>query len=112
MVLVAVNVIFVPRYGYMACAWGGFSGYFTCMTLSYLVGRKKNPINYPLKDIVLYVVFAALLMVLMLMLNRNLGMFGALALNTVLLLLFVALIVKRDFPLSNLPVVGKYFRKS
>ena len=112
MVLVAVNVIFVPRYGYMACAWGGFSGYFTCMALSYLVGRKKNPINYPLKDIALYVVFAALLMVLMLMLNHNLGMFGALALNTVLLLLFVALIVKRDFPLSNLPVVGKYFRKS
>ena len=112
MVLVAVNVIFVPRYGYMACAWGGFSGYFTCMALSYLVGRKKNPINYPLKDIALYVVFAALLMVLMLMLNRNLGMFGAIALNTVLLLLFVALIVKRDFPLSNLPVVGKYFRKS
>ena len=25
-VLVAINVIFIPQYGYMACAWGGFAG--------------------------------------------------------------------------------------
>ena len=26
-VLVTVNVVLVPRYGYMACAWGGFAGF-------------------------------------------------------------------------------------
>ena len=30
---------------------------------------------------------------------------------TVLILAFCAVIIKRDFPLSSLPVVGKYFRK-
>ena len=36
-VLLAINFIFVPKYGYMACAWGGFAGYGTCMILSYIV---------------------------------------------------------------------------
>ena len=35
----------------------------------------------------------------------------ALAANTVLILIFIAYLVKKDFPLSSLPVVGKYFRK-
>jgi ABC-type sulfate transport system permease component len=31
--------------------------------------------------------------------------------NTVLILIFAAYLVKKDFPLKSLPVVGKYFRK-
>lgn len=42
-VLIAVNIIFVPRYGYMACAWAGFAGYATAMVLSYIVGQKNTP---------------------------------------------------------------------
>jgi len=34
-----------------------------------------------------------------------------LILNTVLILLFTALVVKRDLPLSSLPVIGKKFKK-
>ena len=48
-VLILINIIFVPQYGYMACAWAGLIGYATAMTLSYFVGQKKYPINYPLK---------------------------------------------------------------
>lgn len=108
-VLIAVNVIFVPRYGYMACAWAGFAGYGTAMVLSYLVGQKKYPIDYPIKDIAVYVVFAAVLYFCMTAINSNLSVVPAVALNTVLGLLFVGYIVKKDFPLSGLPVVGKYF---
>ena len=39
-VMIAVNVIFVPRIGYWACAWGGFAGYGTSMILSWALGRK------------------------------------------------------------------------
>ena len=53
-VLLAVNIIFIPKMGYWACAWGGLAGYGTAMVLSYIVGQKKNPIPYPTKDIVLY----------------------------------------------------------
>jgi O-antigen/teichoic acid export membrane protein len=40
LVLVAVNIIFIPKYGYMACALGGFSAYATAMTLCYIVGSR------------------------------------------------------------------------
>ena len=110
-VLVAVNVIFVPRYSYMACAWGGVAGYGTAMVLSYLVGQKKYPIAYPLKSIGVYVAIAALFYFCMNYSNGHLPKLFALAVNTILVLAFVAHIVYHDLPLKSLPVVGKYFRK-
>ena len=94
-VLVAVNVVFVPRYGYMACAWAGFAGYATAMVLSYFVGQRHYPINYPLRDMALYVAMAVVMYVAMVMANGHLG-HGALVVNTFLLLLFAATIVKRE----------------
>ena len=94
-VLIAINVIFVPMYGYMACAWAGFAGYGTAMILSYLVGQKHYPINYPLKDIAVYTLMAAVLFVAMTMANEKLG-YGALVTNTLLIILFAAHIVKHE----------------
>lgn len=110
-VLIAINVIFVPRFGYMACAWAGFAGYGTAMVLSYVVGQKKYPINYPVKSILLYVLLGAILFVAMTFANRCLGTAMALSVNTLLIAVYVVYLVKRDFPLSSLPVVGKHFRK-
>ena len=110
LVLVIVNVVFVPRYGYMACAWAGFAGYGTAMLLSYLVGQRHYPINYPVKDMAVYVVVAIVLCLAMRWANASLPVWGALSVNTLLLLAFAAMIVKRDFPLKQLPVIGKYFK--
>ena len=56
--LLAVNFVFVPQYGYMACAWGGFVGYGTCMLLSYFVGQKKYYVPYPVWTILGYFALA------------------------------------------------------
>jgi len=111
-VLIAVNVIFVPQYSYMACAWGGVAGYGTAMLLSYVVGQKYYPINYPLKEIMAYIVLAMILTAGMLAANRYLDTLAAIGTNTLLGLVFVAYIVKKDFPLGSLPVIGKKFKKS
>ena len=108
--LFAVNIIFIPRFSYWACAWGGVAGYGTAMVLSYIVGQKMNPIPYPMKDLCLYVVFTGCLFGLM-QISKGLSMIGSLAFNTLLIALFVAYIIRRDLPLSSLPVIGKYFRK-
>ena len=42
-VMIAVNVIFVPKIGYMACAWGGFGGYLVAMLLSFFYRKKVLP---------------------------------------------------------------------
>lgn len=96
-VLIAVNVIFVPRYGYMACAWAGVAGYGTAMTLSYLVGQKKYPIGYPLFEILRYVALAALLFFGMRAGGMFLPLWASLAVNTLLIAVFAAYIVRRDF---------------
>ena len=110
-VLFAVNILLIPKFGYWACAWGGVAGYGTAMVLSYIVGQQKNPIPYPMKDIVVYVVVTAVLFAVMKLLPDTLPMPLTLVANTVLIILFIALIVKKDFPLSSLPVIGKKFKK-
>ena len=110
-VLITINVLFVPRYGYMACAWAGFAGYATAMVLSYLVGQKYYPIRYPMKEICFYVALALVLFLPMQWLNRHASLLLSLTVNSVLILLFLVTIVKKDFPLSSLPVIGKKFRK-
>ena len=111
LVLLVVNIVFVPRYGYMACAWGGFAGSGVAMLASYFVGQKYYPLAYPLKEIGMYVVIAVVLTMAMYKVHEDQPMWLSLTVNTLLILIFVAYIVQRDFPLSNLPVVGKYFRK-
>ena len=89
MVLLAVNFLFVPRYGYMACAWGGFAGYGVCMALSYLVGRRKSPVPYKLLPIFGYFALALGLYGISVWLRpAQLG--WELALNTLLLAVYVA----------------------
>ena len=111
MVLFAVNILLIPQYSYWACAWGGVAGYGTAMILSYIVGQQKNPIPYPMKDIAIYVVATAVFFIVMKLIPASWPMIVTLAVNTLLIAVFTAIIVKRDFPLSHLPVVGKYFRK-
>ena len=103
-VLIIVNVLFVPKYGYMACAWGGFAGYGVAMVASYFVGQKYYPIYYPIKDIALYVVLAWVCFRLM-ELSADWSMIGQLAFNTLLIIIFVAVILKRDLPLD--PILKK-----
>ena len=110
-VLIAINIIFVPRYGYIACAWAGFTGYATAMLLSYIVGQRKYPIAYPLKSIFCYVTIAALFTAVMLLTPHTIPATIRIAMNTLLIILFVAHIVHYDLPLKELPVIGKHFRK-
>ncbi len=109
-VLLVINFVFIPRYGYMACAWGGFAGYGTSMILSYLVGQKKNPINYPMRCIMTYITLALLLTLVMVYIPESWNIWARLGAKTILVILFAAYIVKKDFPLKSLPVIGKYFK--
>ncbi|MCH4155008.1 MAG: oligosaccharide flippase family protein [Muribaculaceae bacterium] len=91
-VLIAINFIFVPHFGYIACAWGGFAGYGTAMLLSYFIGQKKFPINYPLKGILGYIALAGILFALGSLVPISSAAIR-IAFRTVLLAIFVAAIL-------------------
>ena len=111
-VLFAVNILFIPRYGYWACAWGGVAGYGTSMVLSYVIGQQKNPIPYPIKDLLCYVGMTAVFTALIYTIAPYLPMWAQLVFNTILIAGFLAFVIKKDLPLSSLPVIGKKFRKN
>ena len=108
--LILVNVLLIPSIGYMACAWGGVAGYGVAMLLSYFVGQKKMPINYPLLQIGKYVLIAAVLYTAMTLLPDSFPAILRIGINTLLIAIFVAYIIKADMPLHSLPVIGKYFK--
>lgn len=88
-VLLGINFLFVPRFGYMACAWGGFAGYGVCMVLSYLVGRVKSPVPYDLKSIFIFTALALILYWVSTLVTPE-SMILRLAFNTLLVLVYVA----------------------
>lgn len=110
LIVILMNIFLIPIYGYWACAWAGFTGYAVTMLLSYFVGQKKYPIAYDLRGIGCYVGLAVVLYLVgewMPIDNLILRM----AFRTLLLLLFIAYIIKRDMPLSQIPLINRIIKK-
>ena len=109
-IVILMNVFLIPVYGYVACAWAGFTGYAVAMLLSYFVGQKKYPINYDLKSIGGYVLLALVIYAVgewMPLENTVLR----LLFRTVLLAVFIAYIIKHDLPLKQIPVINRFLRR-
>ena len=94
----------------MACAWAGFCGYGVAMLLSYFVGQKKYPIKYDLKAIGSYVLLAVVLCVAAEYIPIE-NIFLRMSFRTVLLLMFIAYIVKHDMPLRQIPIINRFIKK-
>ena len=110
-VLIVIDILLIPHYSYMACAWAGFAAYATSMVLSYFIGQRYYPIAYPLKDMALYVCLAMMAFTAMYFVRGSESLLVSLPVNTLIVLLFLGVVIKRDLPLGGLPVIGKYFKK-
>lgn len=109
-VIMAMNIILVPLYGYVASAWATVAGYGLITLLSYIIGQKVYPISYHLSDILRYLGITALLFVVATYVPIS-SLFLRLAFRTLLLCAFLAYIVKRDLPLSGIPVIKRFIKK-
>ncbi|GAB6012053.1 lipopolysaccharide biosynthesis protein [Viscerimonas tarda] len=109
-VIVAINIIFVPIYGYVASAWASFFCNLVMMLLSYLFGQKNYPVKYELKTIMLYstLAFGCYMAAMAPDIENEIL---RLAYRTVFLFAFATIIIKRDLPLSEIPVINRYFGK-
>ena len=94
-VLVLLNLLLIPRYSYMGCAWAGFAGYGTAMLLSYFIGQKKFPIPYNLRAIAGYVLLAALLYLLSVVVEVE-HLVLRLVFRSLLLLLFLGWVIYKE----------------
>jgi O-antigen/teichoic acid export membrane protein len=53
---IILNVLFIPKYSYMASAWTSLIAYTVMMILSYIWGQKNYPIPYNLKKNLSYII--------------------------------------------------------
>ncbi|MEG0796525.1 MAG: oligosaccharide flippase family protein [Odoribacter sp.] len=109
-IIVSLNVLFVPRFGYIACAWAAFACYFTMMFFSWIIGQHYYPINYNLKSIGKYVGLALILYGIStwVTIDNILLRFGF---RSILLVVYAAYLVKTDLPLKEIPLVNRFFKK-
>lgn len=107
--LFVINIVLVPKYGYMACAWASFAGYFTAMLLSYIIGQRRNAINYDIKAILKYVALFGIVYGISLVLPIENSILKMIC-NTLLLGIFIAYFIKKDLPLKSIPVINRFFR--
>ena len=108
-VILGLNIWLVPTYGYVASAWASVAGYGVITLLSYFIGQKKYPVAYPLKRMTTYLILALMLYVLS-QETPIANLWLRLSYRTLLILVFVAFIIKKDLPLRSLPFVNRFFK--
>lgn len=107
---VIINIIFVPVYGYIASAWATLIANFIIVGISYYMGQKYFPIKYDLKNIFFYFV-TAIAFYFAAMLPDIDNEILRLVYRTIYLVLFTFIIIKKDLPLSEIPVINRYLKK-
>lgn len=61
LITIVLNVLWIPKFGYMGSAWATLICYASMAAACYLVGRKYYPVPYQIGRMLLYVAFAILI---------------------------------------------------
>lgn len=54
LITIVLNILLIPKIGYLGSAWANLACYFSMMVISYFWGRRIYQIHYQLKKIILY----------------------------------------------------------
>lgn len=60
-ITIIINWLFIPTFGYMACAWATFFCYGSMMIISFIWGQKEYRIPYAWKKLLAYIVIVVIL---------------------------------------------------
>ncbi len=111
-ITLGINYFFIPKYGYMACAWATFFCYGTMMVVSFVWGQKHYRIPYAWKKLLAYMVIVVLLFFAHWgFMKLELGVWVNRGFATVLLfsfIIFVLNVEKKEF--QKLPIIGRFLK--
>ncbi|MCQ2370243.1 MAG: polysaccharide biosynthesis C-terminal domain-containing protein, partial [Paludibacteraceae bacterium] len=106
---VVLIIMLVPMIGYMGAALASLATYFIMMLISYFWGQKYLPVEYDFMSIGIYFVFAAVLYGASLLFAHCMRTYAGvddpwinMGFNTVLLLVYLAYLLKKDLPIYRL----------
>ena len=112
-ITLVLQIVGVPLIGYWASCGSSLVCYFVIMLLSYFIGQKKAPIPYDMKSIGGYTLLTIGLLAVYYYIRHyfDLNMWALMGIGTLFIGAYIIKMTRHDFPLSGLPVVGKYFKK-
>jgi O-antigen/teichoic acid export membrane protein len=94
-ITIIINVLFIPKYGYMASAWAHVASYGSMIIISFILAKKYYWIDYKIITIVPYFLIAVPMVIFALYFNYK-NIFMEIAINTLFLGSFIAYAQYRD----------------
>lgn len=112
-VTIILNILWIPRFGYVGSAWATFVCYLLMMLLSYSLGQRYFHVPYTTKKIAFLLLLTIVLTAISIYSNPLLpNIWYKLLLSTSLFLGYALIIIKLEKrELSNLPFVGNWIAK-
>jgi O-antigen/teichoic acid export membrane protein len=98
---IIINLMFIPEFGYKACAWATMIVYGAQMVASYLLGQKHYPIKYNLRKFAVYLGSSLLLFWISTWFSFESGGIVKFFFNNFLLLLFIGIFWLLEDPLKS-----------
>lgn len=96
-ITIALDVYWIPRIGYIGCAWATLICYASVMVLCYFLSRKQLPVKYDFFRIGIYFALSLILYFLSTQINIDSKVFS-LIVNNSLILIFVAVVYFMEKP--------------
>ena len=109
-ITLVINIIFIPKISYWACALASLVSYVVMMLLSYFIGQKYYPVKYNLKKIAKYILLTLILTVAALIVPIE-NIWLRMLYRSIFVVVFVVYLVKNDLPLSTIPIVKNFVKK-
>jgi O-antigen/teichoic acid export membrane protein len=109
-ITILINYLFIPKYGYMACAWATFLCYGSMMAISYVWGQRAYPVPYAWKKLLAYLVIVVLIYwIFKAIALIGLGSIVNYTIATALLAgyaYFILRVERKEF--QRLPIIGRF----
>jgi O-antigen/teichoic acid export membrane protein len=96
-ITIVLNIYWIPKIGYIGCAWATLICYATVMVLSYFMSRKQLPVKYDFFRISIYFGLSLILYFLSTRINIDSKVLSLIA-NNALILLFIGVVYFMEKP--------------
>lgn len=109
--IVGINIVFVPIFGIIASAWANLACYLGMSIISYFIGRKYYPINYQIRKLLIYGVISYLFYLV----GMNAPIENQtykLLFRSLLLIIFILIIIKRELGLDIIRHLNRFKKKN
>lgn len=110
-ITLVINIIYIPQFGMLACAWATLICYFVMMVMAYFYSQKYYPIPYPLKSIASYLGLMLCLYFIQNYICRYINNNFNVVLGMFFMICFIILIViKEKNTLKKIPILDKFIK--